>query len=111
MALPLINHLTARPVLELLLAQLEFESPYLFLEPCWPVFLWWVGLAAQHEDGGASFQVTLDSEGPDGAVLTVSILRELTDPAPIIGDDDRVSTRQVGIQWTYVLTEAGDLKA
>ena len=109
MSVSLLNHLTARPLLELLLAQLEYESGYLFLEPTWPVFLWWAALPTQQDDDGVSFQATLESEGPDGILLTVSILRQLTYPAPALDARERCGSRQVGVQWTYELGEVGAL--
>ncbi len=102
-----LNTATAKPWLELLLAAAGVP---LYPESSLPVFLQWAALPAQHIDGGVSFQVALIVEGSDSPLLSLSLLRELTDPDPHALPDQPAATftEQVGLQWNYLLeSEAG----
>lgn len=105
-----VNTLTGRPLFELLLALDGIEAPLLPLERTRDAFRRFLDLPAENRDGGACFQTDVVSEGSDGAVFQAGLFRQLTDPAPMIGDESATSTRMIGVWWRWDLLSAGGLR-
>lgn len=110
-ALPPVDHLTARPLLELLLAGAGHEAPYLPFDECWPAVRDFLALPAAHGAGGAVFQTELLSTSDEGVLYSIALAREVLDPPPPHAGDEPPWRRLVGVRWSYDLAALQDLSA
>jgi hypothetical protein len=110
MSAPSIDYYTARPILELLLAQQELEAPDLPLEETLEVFHQFLLLPYDGTDEGGRFRALLTSEGPDGGALTVNLARRMHGPPTYVEVGRVAPQRDVCIEWEYRLEDTGDLQ-
>jgi hypothetical protein len=108
---PVLDYFTAKPILELMLAQHQMEAPYLAPGATLPIFAQFLALPYAGSEDGGSYQADVVSEGPEGGSLYINLCRQI----PSTADDEEpafASTwRQVGIQWLYDMVSVGSLES
>jgi hypothetical protein len=97
MTTPLLDTLTAWPMLRLLLAMDGMEPPQLPARRCWTVFKAYLALPSASERDVAAFQSNWILEDPASPIFVVRLVRQLTDNASGVGQ----FTRSVELQWFY----------
>ena len=103
----LLNYLTARPTLELLLALEGFESPTVTPAQALPLFTQFLALPRDPGAKEAGFQAEIVAEGKEEGLL--SIVLAIRYPLPDVFQDPtrRPLYRLVGIRWNYSVTKPG----
>jgi len=92
-----VNTLTAKPLLEYMLASEGMEAPALVFAKAWPIYCRFLAVPDQDGNVLGSYQAAIARENPEYAEVTVRLVRELTDGAAGVGD----LTRSVFVQFIY----------
>jgi hypothetical protein len=113
-----LNTLTAKPLLDYLLAVSGMESPILTIDKAWNVFCRYLVIPDRDGNALASYQATVASPDESASALMVRSAREVTDDSPgfpltrsaflqfmIEGDCRGIEDQEV---WT---TDCADLEA
>ncbi|MCU0621541.1 MAG: hypothetical protein MUC69_08570 [Gemmatimonadales bacterium] len=100
---PPLTTLMAEPFLRLLLAQEGHEPPRVPFAAAWHAFERFAEHPALHEAEGSSFQVeVVEGEGEE-PVVSVLLVRQLTDPL----DEGGARTRRVALQYLFPAPQRG----
>ncbi len=94
---PTVNTLTAKPLLEYLLASEGLEPPGLVFARVWPVFCHFLTVPDQEGGAVASYQAMIARENADYAELVIRFARQVSDDAGGWGD----LTRSVFVQFMF----------
>lgn len=108
---PALDYFTAKPILELMLAQHQMEAPYLAPGATLAVFAQFLTLPFAGSEDGGSYQAEVVSEGPEGGSLYINLCRQVASTAD--GEEMALAStwRQVGIQWLYDMLSVGSLES
>jgi hypothetical protein len=102
-----LNYRTARPTLELLLAQADYEVPDVAPDNALPVFADFLVLEQAPGTIDAGFQTGVVNEDPSEGLLTLVLGLRYPLPMSSIDPDADQLYRSVGIRWDLTVPDPG----